>query len=535
MPAALNKFTDELARNNGVDSLKSAFKNLAREYRIGKVEIVDNTSVINIFESGFFSRDRVINVREESLCIYAYQDGSIRNWNVAEIKTLLAIALTFYKNFRLNKQLSDAPYTQFMSGLPNAIGLNKIVMETRKPEELIGHYCVVAFNIKGFSLINKFRSTNYGDLAIQLFATEVQKLMHEGEILSHHGSDCFIALIRKEHVDDFIKELNPITINLKTKDSDQDTFISLFNTIGIVDVDAPYEVFATYITDSLVAVSHGKIIRSPVVRLDAQLKKDIQTSKNIELSIDDEIKQGTIVTYYQPKVDARTGYIVGTEALARWEKNNTVISPGVFIPVLEKSGDIYKLDLFILEKACQDISNYRKLGHKTVPLSVNISRIDLLLPGFYREIVKTIKKYDLKYEDIVIEVTETSNLDEKERMAEFVSYLKEHNIKTSLDDFGTGYSTLSALRDFEVDEIKLDRSFINRKYTNKDSILLTSIFEMANKLGIDVVVEGIETVDQLKYFKELGATVVQGFYFDKPLPKVEFEARLRQKKYTKEL
>ena len=535
MPAALNKFTEELARNNSVDSLKSAFRNLAKEYRIGKVEIVDNINVINLFESEFFSRDRVIDVKEETLAIYAYQDGTRRNWNVAEINTLLEIALTFYKNFRLNKQLSDAPYTQFMSGLPNSIGLNKIVMETRKPEELIGHYCVVAFNIKGFSLINKFRNTNYGDLAIQLFAKEVQKLMREGEILTHHSSDCFVALIRKDHIDEFIKELNPVTINLKTNEKDQDSFISLFNTIGIVDVDAPYEVFATYITDSLVAVSHGKVIRSPVVRLDAQLKRDIQTSKNIELSIDEEIKQGTIVTYYQPKVDARTGYIVGTESLARWEKNDTVISPGVFIPVLEKSGDIYKLDLFILEKACQDISNYRKMGHKTVPLSVNISRVDLLLPGFYREIVRIIKKYNLKYEDIVIEVTETTNLDEKERMVEFVSYLKEHNIKTSLDDFGTGYSTLSALRDFEVDEIKLDRSFVNREYTNKDSVLINSIFEMANKLGIDVIVEGIETIEQLRYFKELGATIVQGFYFDKPLPKLEFEDRLKQKKYSKEL
>ena len=535
MPAALNKFTLELARNNGVDSLRSAFKQLAKEYRIGKVEVVDNNNVINLFESDYYSRDRMTSVREESLCFYAYQDESKRNWNIAEIHTLLEIAITFYKNYRLNKQLSDAPFTEFMSGLPNSIGLNKIIVETRDQKEIIGNYCVVAFNIKGFSLINKFRSTNYGDLAIKLFAEQVQKLMREGEILSHHASDCFIALIKKDHIDSFVKELNPVTINLKTTEDGEDTFISLFNTIGIVEVDGEYDSFSPYITDSLVAVSHGKVIRAPVVRLDAQLKKDIQTSKNIELSIDEEIKRGTIVTYYQPKVDARTGYIVGTESLARWEKDGAVIGPNVFIPVLEKSGDIYKLDLFILEKACQDISNYRKMGHKTVPLSVNISRIDLLLPGFYREIVRIIKKYNLKYEDIVIEVTETTNLDEKERMVEFVSYLKEHNIKTSLDDFGTGYSSLSSLRDFEVDEIKIDRSFVDRAYTDKDAIIISSILEMANKLGLSVVVEGVETLEQLKFFKNLGATIIQGYYFDKPLPKLDFEERLKEHRYTKEL
>ena len=175
------------------------------------------------------------------------------------------------------------------------------------------------------------------------------------------------------------------------------------------------------------------------------------------------------------------------------------------------------------------------MGHKTVPLSVNISRIDLLLPGFYREIVRIIKKYNLKYEDIVIEVTETTNLDEKERMVEFVSYLKEHNIKTSLDDFGTGYSSLSSLRDFEVDEIKIDRSFVDRAYTDKDAIIISSIFEMANKLGLSVVVEGVETLEQLKFFKNLGATIIQGYYFDKPLPKLDFEERLKEHRYTKEL
>ena len=117
-------------------------------------------------------------------------------------------------------------------------------------------------------------------------------------------------------------------------------------------------------------------------------------------------------------------------------------------------------------------------------------------------------------------------------MQEFISYLKEHNVKTSLDDFGMGYSSLSTLRDFEVNEIKVDKSFINRpNFSEKDAIILSTVIKLANKLRIDIVFEGVETYEQLSLLKTLGARTIQGFYFDQPLPKEEFEARLAKGRY----
>ena len=538
MPASLNNFVDTLYKDSSAASLKAAFLNIAKDFLIGRVEVFDGEKTVVIFEGESYSRKNVISVDSDGIFMNLFKDRSENVWNVGEVKTVLEVAFAFYKNNHLNSKLNDAPYTQFLTGLPNAFGLNKIVTEKYQKEEVVGRYSLVAVNIRGFSLINKFHSSEYGDLAIQLAAKEYQKRLRpeDREILVHHGSDSFIVLLKNEHVDEFISSINPIVINIKKKKAEPDCFHSLFATVGVVAIDKTYNRFSDYITDALIAVSHGKANRTPVVRLNAQLKEEIEVSKSIEITIDEELKEGTVVIYYQPKVDVETGFIVGTEALARWNKNGNVISPGIFIPVLERSGNIHKLDLYILDRACNDLSNYRKAGHHTVPVSVNISRADLLVPGFYRSISRIIRKYNLKFEDVVIEVTETRNLEEKQRMQEFISYLKDHNIKTSLDDFGTGYSSLSTLRDFEVNEIKLDQSFIRRTpFTEKDAIIVSNIVRLSNKLKIDIVFEGIETYEQLSLIKYLGARTVQGFYFDRPLPKYEFEERLAKGRYDLKL
>lgn len=534
MPASLNQFVSHLYKDSSVASLKAAFLNIAKDYHIGRVEVFDGEKTTVIFEGESYSRLNVISVNSEGIYMNLFKDRTDMVWNLGETRTVLEVAFAFYKNNHLHDKLNDAPYTQFLTGLPNAFGLNKIVNEKYTKEELIGRYTLIAFNIRGFSLINKYHSTEFGDLAIQLAAKEYLKLIkkEDKELLVHHGSDCFLALVQNFHVYDFIRNINPIVINIKATDNDPECFHSFFATVGVVPIDTMFTRFADYITDALIAVSHGKANREPIVYLNAHLKQEIELSKSIELTIDEELKLGTILIYYQPKVDADTGFIVGTEAVARWNKNGTIVSPNLFIPVLEKSGNIHKLDLYILEKACSDLANYRQLGHRTVPISVNISRRDLLVPGFYREISKIIRKYNLRFEDVVIEVTETGNMEEKIRMQEFISYLKEHNVKTSLDDFGMGYSSLSTLRDFEVNEIKVDKSFINRpNFSEKDAIILSTVIKLANKLRIDIVFEGVETYEQLSLLKTLGARTIQGFYFDQPLPKEEFEARLAKGRY----
>ena len=524
----LSSFIDYLSHSSETEDVKKAFALICPDYGIGRVEIIEGESSKILFDAENFDQNTKSSLGDGDIRMIFYKDSSKKRWDEADVKTILEVAFSFYKNSHLNSKLSNAPYVQFMTGLPNSLGFHRIAKRKFSDEEL-SNYSIIALNIRGFALINKNHSPKYGDLAIKLAAKEIEKLIKDDEILSHHGGDSFVVLIKKERVDHFIDCLNPLYINLKFEESESDRFISLFFTFGIIDINFDNKVFSlsSFVADALTALSYGKVNRIEVVRLDQQLKKEIDLVKDIEMTLDDELDVGNIVIYYQPKVDSITGKIVGAEALARWVKDGNVISPGVFIPVLERTGKIAKLDLFVLDRACHDISHYRSIGNKTVPLSCNISRKDLLVPGFYRSIVNIIEKYNLNYEDIVIEVTETTNLDESQRMLEFVSYLKNHNIKTSLDDFGTGYSSLSALRDFAIDEIKIDKSFIDREeLSEKDATILKNVFMLAKQLGIAVVVEGVENKRQLDFVRSLGYCHIQGFYFDKPMPKLEFEARL---------
>ena len=314
MPASLNQFVSHLYKDSSVASLKAAFLNISEDYHIGKVEVFDGEKTILIFEGESYSRENAMTVDSDGLYMSLFKDRSDRVWNTGETRTVLEVAFAFYKNNHFNSKLNDAPFTQFLTGLPNAFGLNKIVNEQYSKEELIGRYSLIALNIRGFSLINKHHSTEFGDLAIQLAAKEYAKLINkeEKELLVHHGSDCFIALIKNFHVYDFIRHINPILINIKAKPDDPDCFHSLFATVGIVQIDTTFQRFADYITDSLIALSHGKENREPIVYLNAHLKQEIELSKSIELTIDEELNSGTIILYYQPKVDAETGFIVGT-------------------------------------------------------------------------------------------------------------------------------------------------------------------------------------------------------------------------------
>ena len=532
----LSVFVQSLNDGKGFAALKAAFFVLQNECNIGLVKAINNDEVKTILDNSPFDDKVYLFKNEKEISLYIYKKKNDKEWNKEDIQTLLDIGFTYYQNEVMKELLNNSRYISFTTNLPNAFGFNKIITEKFSKEELIDNYSVLSINLRGFSQINRLYNTHYGDQAIKDVAKELRKLVKEGEVLCHRGADNFLILLKNERVEEMMKLVSPIHINLRNKNDNSDKFFSLYSTFAIVRIDKEFHDFDDYISDAMVSMSYAKSHRIPVVYSNKELKNAIALSKDIELSIEDELKVQNVVVYYQPKVDIRNGKIIGAEALARWNRNGDIIYPDVFIPILEKTGDIAKLDLFMLENACKDLSAYRALGHDTVPLSVNISQKDLLSAGFYQRIVEIIKKYKLSYNDIIVEVTETTTLEEKERMNEFIEYLHRHHIKTSLDDFGTGYSSLSLLRDLKVNEVKIDRSFLDHiPLRKKDKTIIKSIIVMARKLHVDVICEGVETLEQLEYLKSIGCYHVQGYYFDKPLPKLEFEARLKERYYDRDI
>ncbi len=408
--------------------------------------------------------------------------------------------------------------TQFLTGLPNAGGYMREA--ARKFQAgVIDRYDAYYFNLTGFGLINKQFGQEQGDEVMIRYSTILRNATEEDEVLGHLGGDNYVALIKQGENSRKFRELirNVDTYAMRANEKIP---VSIGAIAGMMKV-GPTTPVEQIISGPAIACSFAKKTTAPLIVLDDELNERINRRKTVEQKFEKALANQEFNVFYQPKVDAFTGELIGAEALARWFENGQMIPPGDFIPVLEDSYRITELDLALFRLVCRDIAEWEKEG-KAVPVSVNISRRDLLDRSLFEKLEAAIREFGISKGHIIVEITETSSDLEKNLMMKFLNQLKESGIRTSIDDFGTGYSSLSILREFPVSEIKLDRSFIDKKLEKKDEIIIQSIIEMAGKLNIDIIQEGVENEQQRDFITGLGCTKIQGFLYSKPLPKSRY-------------
>lgn len=252
-----------------------------------------------------------------------------------------------------------------------------------------------------------------------------------------------------------------------------------------------------------------------------------KNSKNsIEKSLNKALEKDEFEIYLQPKYNSESDSIVGAEALARWNnRNDGIVSPEVFIPILEKNKNIVKLDMYMFEEACKIISRWSKNNVSLVPISINISKITMSEnDNFVIDLKNIIKKYDIDTRFLEIELTERIMFRETNKIVSIIKEIKKIGIKVSLDDFGAGYSSLNILKNIPIDIIKLDKLFLDKRdISEKGKIVIKNIINMANELGLEVVAEGVEFLEQSQFLKSVGCEVVQGYLYGKPMNIREFE------------
>lgn len=252
-----------------------------------------------------------------------------------------------------------------------------------------------------------------------------------------------------------------------------------------------------------------------------------KNSKNsIEKSLNKALEKGEFEIYLQPKYNSESDSIVGAEALARWNnRNDGIVSPEVFIPILEKNKNIVKLDMYMFEEACKIINRWSKNNVSLVPISINISKITMSEnDNFVIDLKNIIKKYDIDTRFLEIELTERIMFRETNKIVSIIKEIKKIGIKVSLDDFGAGYSSLNILKNIPIDIIKLDKLFLDKRdISEKGKIVIKNIINMANELGLEVVAEGVEFLEQSQFLKSVGCEVVQGYLYGKPMTIREFE------------
>jgi EAL domain-containing protein (putative c-di-GMP-specific phosphodiesterase class I)/DNA-binding response OmpR family regulator len=276
--------------------------------------------------------------------------------------------------------------------------------------------------------------------------------------------------------------------------------------------------------------------KDKVIIYDNERQKNALFRQQLVSDLKQAISEHQFEVYYQPKMNIQgdTPVLSSAEALIRWNHPELCfISPGVFIPLFEENGDIRLLDRVVWQEAARQIRRWKDIYHRTIPVSVNVSRVDLFDPNIAKTFKEIVDEAEISPHDMYLEITESAYGNETDQIEEIVSKLRKEGFKIEVDDFGSGYSSLNAITSLTFDVLKLDMQFVKTLLTNEKTYNMVKIVaEIAKFLNVMLVAEGVETKEQLDILKKLGYQVIQGYYFSKPVRAVDFEKFIKKEDKT---
>ena len=307
---------------------------------------------------------------------------------------------------------------------------------------------------------------------------------------------------------------------------------------GVSVVDGTADTFAAYLDYAKIACKENgpgrPACRCTCTFYEPRQREQALREQTIYNNMAAALEQGEFQVYLQPKVNCFTGRIVGAEALTRWvDPEKGLVMPAEFIPVLEHSGFITKLDLYVFGQVCATLRGWLDAGLEPVPISINFSRASLWQPHVMEQYDRLRRKYAVPGKYLEIELTETFLADGEGAFVALVDEIHALGMRCAIDDFGSGYSALNLLRRVKVDTLKLDRSFFPRTAPERERkralTLVRHIVALGRDLGTHIVAEGVEERSQVEFLQGLGLHTIQGFYYYRPLPLDRFEAVAFQK------
>ena len=393
-------------------------------------------------------------------------------------------------------------------------------------------YVVVSLNLRNFSLINEFEGRQQGDRLLRdVYATLRTEADGEEELVARGEADTFYLFLQGAEQPQVVERLERMAGKLANLSG---TIGPLRASMGIYYVQPgkmaqPEEMdfAAAEACADAARKSAEKSYHNTCTFYDESIKNRQRDMTTMLYQLEGALERRELEMYLQPKVCAENGAVAGAEALVRWKHpEKGFISPATFIPLCEENGLICQVDLLIFEQVCRCLSRWREAGVELVPVSVNVSRQHFRDPEFLSEYKRILETWKVPPEWIELEITESIMFSgsEFQYVRDFIQTLHKIGFTCSLDDFGSGYSSLSLLKDLPIDCLKLDRQFIISRVEEQSArTVIEMIMNLARKLGIMTVAEGVELEKQVSFLREAGCDLIQGFYFSRPLPVVEFE------------
>lgn len=388
-----------------------------------------------------------------------------------------------------------------------------------------GSWCVATIDMGHMRLFNEWYGQETGDLMLAEVGSVLKDIESAGEgVAGYWGQDDFCVLIPFERA-----RVEKVFNDVRRAVAAHDDAIGFMPSMGVYPIDPDDEITIDSQAKAMFTNRRAKhdfkdriAIFSP-----AEYEREVEFHQ-VLTEFQYALKAGQISYYLQPQVDINTGEIIGAEALTRWTaKDGSLISPASFIPALEESGFVVTLDKYVWQNVAIWLRDRLDKGLPVVPISINVSRVDILTSDVAAHLSSVAETYGLPPELIRVEITETAYTGETKAVGELTTELHRRGFTTHMDDFGSGQSSLGMLKSVNVDVIKLDRSFVPETAQSTRTVqIMSSMLEMTRSLGLPVVVEGIETAEQAELLRKMGGEYAQGFYFYRPMPVGDFEQLL---------
>ena len=380
----------------------------------------------------------------------------------------------------------------------------------------------IVIDINHFHMINDRYGKVYGDELLKRIGERIRDAVKEANgIVCRRGADTF--LVYCPHRNDYADILETASVSLQ---GEGEARIRL--RMGVyANVDKTIDIERRFDRAKLAADTVKNTFTKAIAIYDDSLRESEVFAEQLVEDFPAAIREKQFLVYYQPKFNIQydTPVLSSAEALVRWKHPRLgMVSPGVFIPLFEKNGLIQELDNYVWREVAAQIREWKDRLGISVPVSINVSRIDVYDPELVNKLVELVRRNDLSFSELLLEITESAYTEDSEQIIERVKRLRDEGFRIEMDDFGSGYSSLNMISELPIDALKLDMQFIRTAFKDrKDTRLLEAVIQLADSLEVPTIAEGVETAEQLLSLKGMGCDIVQGYYFSRPLPADEFE------------
>lgn len=453
-------------------------------------------------------------------------------FSVFFLSILLYVAFLFFGTRLLQNNQKKLIQLAYYDTITGAYNFEHFRRELYKGKFNAGEYSIAILNIRHFQYINEVFGTERSDLLLRIVTWSIQPCLKENEFYCRHQADQFYLLLQEG--DKYILEarlkhmMESIGVHAAKEESSYP--VTLYCGVAILEHEQDIS-SDLWLHQAEFALKQGRYEHGNVVKCyDREMHQIDLLQNSIEGRMYEALKQGEFHLYLQPKIDIQKEKLIGAEALVRWIcSDGTMIYPDQFIPIFEKNGFCVELDYFMFEQVCQCLQKWKERGITDLTISVNQSKLMFYQANYVERLCSITRKYGVSNRQITLEILEGLIVKNREKLNSIMKQLRKEGFCISLDDFGTGYSSLSLLADMELDEIKLDRSFLSEHLIQSQAgkKVLKNMIKLGKDLHFMTVVEGVETEKHHRLLKEFGCHIGQGYYYSKPISVEEFEKFIR--------